>query len=163
MGGRRVYQYTNYQEKMSTRFTISNNSGCWPAARFLTLGAPLSILRYFSLDNPKELSQFYFKLVLKLPGLLCCHCEPAPSRGDESPFGKGCGNLVLGVKKGNSCPIKLRELEAVKMGENRYWNPLLETLPRDELLQIEIDKFRTVMAFAIENSPIMAFIDILIV
>ncbi len=49
------------------------------------------------------------------------------------------------------------------MGENRYWNPLLETLPRDELLQIEIDKFRRVMAFAIENSPIMAFIDILIV
>lgn len=47
------------------------------------------------------------------------------------------------------------------MGENRYWNPLLETLPRDELLQIEIDKFRRVMDFAIENSPIMAFIDIL--
>ena len=39
------------------------------------------------------------------------------------------------------------------MEKNKYWNPFLETLPRDELVQIEIKKFRQVMAFAIENSP----------
>jgi len=39
------------------------------------------------------------------------------------------------------------------MEKNKYWNPFLETLPRDELVQTEIEKFRQVMVFAMENSP----------
>lgn len=40
------------------------------------------------------------------------------------------------------------------MNENsKYWNPFLETLSRDELVQIEIRRFRKMMAFAMENSP----------
>ena len=39
------------------------------------------------------------------------------------------------------------------MKESKYWNPFLETLPREELLKIEIKKFRKVMALAIKESP----------
>ena len=40
------------------------------------------------------------------------------------------------------------------MQDTPFWNPFLETLPRDDLANIEIKKFRRVMAFAIENSPL---------
>jgi phenylacetate-CoA ligase len=39
------------------------------------------------------------------------------------------------------------------MEQNKYWNPFLETLPRDELVHIEIKRFREAMAFAIKNCP----------
>jgi len=39
------------------------------------------------------------------------------------------------------------------MAENKYWNPILETLPRDELIKIQIGRFRQSMAFAIKNCP----------
>jgi phenylacetate-CoA ligase len=39
------------------------------------------------------------------------------------------------------------------MEKNKYWNPFLETLPRDELVQIEIKRFREAMAFAMGNCP----------
>ncbi len=37
------------------------------------------------------------------------------------------------------------------MIKNKYWNPFLETLPRDELVKIEIKRFRETLAFAIKN------------
>lgn len=40
------------------------------------------------------------------------------------------------------------------MQDTHFWNPFLETLPRDDLANIEIMKFRRVMAFAMENSPL---------
>ena len=39
------------------------------------------------------------------------------------------------------------------MEKNKYWNPFLETLPRDELVHIEIKRFRETMAFTIKNCP----------
>jgi len=39
------------------------------------------------------------------------------------------------------------------MREPRFWNPFFETLPRDDLVQIEIGRFRKVMASAMEDSP----------
>jgi phenylacetate-CoA ligase len=37
------------------------------------------------------------------------------------------------------------------MEKSKYWNPFLETLPRDELVHIEIKRFREAMAFAIKH------------
>jgi phenylacetate-CoA ligase len=34
-----------------------------------------------------------------------------------------------------------------------YWNPLIETLPREKLIQIEIKRFRELLGWAKENSP----------
>ncbi len=40
------------------------------------------------------------------------------------------------------------------MGPNReYWNPLIETLPREKLMQIELKRFRELLQWAKENSP----------
>ncbi|MCK4814337.1 phenylacetate--CoA ligase family protein, partial [bacterium] len=39
------------------------------------------------------------------------------------------------------------------MRETRFWNPFFETLPRDDLVQIEIGRFRKVMASAMEKTP----------
>ncbi len=36
---------------------------------------------------------------------------------------------------------------------SRYWNPFLETLPRDEMVGFQIKRVRKAMAFAKENSP----------
>jgi len=34
-----------------------------------------------------------------------------------------------------------------------YWNPLIETLPREKLIQIELKRFRELLQWAKENSP----------
>jgi len=34
-----------------------------------------------------------------------------------------------------------------------YWNPLIETLPREKLIQIELKRFREFLQWAKENSP----------
>ncbi len=41
---------------------------------------------------------------------------------------------------------------AAKQGP--YWNPLLETLPRSELLAIELKNFRSQVAYSLEHSPL---------
>lgn len=41
-----------------------------------------------------------------------------------------------------------------RRGETReYWNPLIETLPREKLVQIELKRFRELLQWAKENSP----------
>ena len=39
------------------------------------------------------------------------------------------------------------------MGEMRYWNPILETMPRDRVVEIQMRKFRRVLGRTIQNSP----------
>jgi phenylacetate-CoA ligase len=34
-----------------------------------------------------------------------------------------------------------------------YWNPLLETLPREKLRDLQVKKFRRIMEWAYRNSP----------
>ena len=34
-----------------------------------------------------------------------------------------------------------------------YWNPILETLPREELQALQLKKFRRIVAWAYDNSP----------
>jgi len=34
-----------------------------------------------------------------------------------------------------------------------YWNPILETLPREKLQELQLKKFRRIVAWAFENSP----------
>jgi phenylacetate-CoA ligase len=41
-----------------------------------------------------------------------------------------------------------------RTGDTRqYWNPLIETLPREKLVQIELKRFRELLQWAKENSP----------
>jgi phenylacetate-CoA ligase len=40
-----------------------------------------------------------------------------------------------------------------KEGNKRYWNPVIETLPRERLLEIELKRFREVLRWAKETSP----------
>ncbi|HEY55159.1 MAG TPA: phenylacetate--CoA ligase [Dehalococcoidia bacterium] len=35
----------------------------------------------------------------------------------------------------------------------RYWNPVLETLPREKLQQLQLKKFKNILKWAYENSP----------
>ncbi|HDH98751.1 MAG TPA: phenylacetate--CoA ligase family protein, partial [Deltaproteobacteria bacterium] len=35
---------------------------------------------------------------------------------------------------------------------DKFWNPLLETLPREKLQDLQVRKFRRIMAWAYENS-----------
>jgi len=37
--------------------------------------------------------------------------------------------------------------------ENKYWNPILETLPREKLIEIELKRFRETLQWAKEGSP----------
>ena len=39
------------------------------------------------------------------------------------------------------------------MEENKYWNPILETLPRERLMEIELKRFREALRWAKEGSP----------
>ena len=34
-----------------------------------------------------------------------------------------------------------------------YWNPLLETMPREKLRELQVKKFRRIMEWAYKNSP----------
>ncbi len=36
---------------------------------------------------------------------------------------------------------------------NSYWNPILETMPREKLRQLQLGKFKRVVEYAYENSP----------
>lgn len=40
-----------------------------------------------------------------------------------------------------------------KTEENRYWNPIIETLPREKLIEIELRRFRETLRWAKEDSP----------
>jgi len=40
-----------------------------------------------------------------------------------------------------------------KEGNKRYWNPVIETLPRERLLKIELKRFREVLRWAKKDSP----------
>jgi len=40
-----------------------------------------------------------------------------------------------------------------KNGNERYWNPLIETMPRERLLEIELKRFREVLRWAKQASP----------
>ena len=35
----------------------------------------------------------------------------------------------------------------------KYWNPILETLPREKLQQLQLRKFQGILKWAYENSP----------
>jgi phenylacetate-CoA ligase len=37
--------------------------------------------------------------------------------------------------------------------EEQYWNPVLETLPREKLQQFQLKKFKSILEWAYENSP----------
>ena len=37
--------------------------------------------------------------------------------------------------------------------EEQYWNPVLETLPLEKLLQFQLKKFKKILGWAYENSP----------
>ena len=37
--------------------------------------------------------------------------------------------------------------------EKKYWNPIIETLPRERLLEIELKRFREILRWSKENSP----------
>lgn len=37
--------------------------------------------------------------------------------------------------------------------EEQYWNPVLETLPREKLRQLQLKKFKNILKWAYENSP----------
>jgi len=36
---------------------------------------------------------------------------------------------------------------------DKYWNPILETLPREKLQQLQLRKFKNILKWAYENSP----------
>jgi len=36
---------------------------------------------------------------------------------------------------------------------NKYWNPMIETLPRERLQQIELKRFRELLRWGKDNSP----------
>jgi phenylacetate-CoA ligase len=37
--------------------------------------------------------------------------------------------------------------------EEQYWNPVMETLPREKLQQFQLKKFKSILKWAYENSP----------
>ena len=41
----------------------------------------------------------------------------------------------------------------VKEENRRYWNPIIETLPRERLMEIELKRFRETLRWAKEGSP----------
>jgi len=41
----------------------------------------------------------------------------------------------------------------MEMAENKYWNPIIETLPRERLMEIELKRFRETLRWAKEGSP----------
>ena len=41
----------------------------------------------------------------------------------------------------------------MKMAEHKYWNPIIETLPRERLVEIELKRFRETLRWAKESSP----------
>ena len=38
------------------------------------------------------------------------------------------------------------------ISEQRYWNPVLETLPREKLRALQLKKFKSIFEWAYENS-----------
>ena len=36
---------------------------------------------------------------------------------------------------------------------DKYWNPILETLPREKLRELQLAKFKRIFRWAYENSP----------
>jgi phenylacetate-CoA ligase len=43
--------------------------------------------------------------------------------------------------------------EALVKTVAQYWNPVLETLPREKLQQFQLEKFKQILKWAYENSP----------
>jgi phenylacetate-CoA ligase len=41
----------------------------------------------------------------------------------------------------------------MKPAENKYWNPIIETLPQERLKEIELKRFRELLRWAKDNSP----------
>ena len=39
------------------------------------------------------------------------------------------------------------------MREEIYWNPYIETLPREKLRMLQLKKFKRILKWAYENSP----------
>jgi len=39
------------------------------------------------------------------------------------------------------------------MENNKYWNPVIETLPRERLMEVELKRFREALRWAKEDSP----------
>ncbi|HDI11196.1 MAG TPA: phenylacetate--CoA ligase family protein, partial [Candidatus Acetothermia bacterium] len=39
------------------------------------------------------------------------------------------------------------------MAEGIYWNPLLETLPRERLRELQFKKFKRILQWAYDHSP----------
>ena len=37
--------------------------------------------------------------------------------------------------------------------ENTYWNPILETMPREKLRRLQVKKFKRIFEWAYNNSP----------
>ena len=37
-------------------------------------------------------------------------------------------------------------------GADQYWNPVLETLPREKLMELQLVKFRRIVQWAYDNS-----------
>ena len=48
----------------------------------------------------------------------------------------------------------MERIEKADMEENKkYWNPVIETLPRERLMEIELKRFRETLRWAKEGSP----------
>jgi phenylacetate-coenzyme A ligase PaaK-like adenylate-forming protein len=48
----------------------------------------------------------------------------------------------------------VKDLRMKLMEKNKkYWNPIIETLPRERLIEIELRRFREICRWAKENSP----------
>ena len=48
----------------------------------------------------------------------------------------------------------MERIEKADMEENKkYWNPIIETLPRERLMEIELKRFRETLRWAKEGSP----------
>jgi Coenzyme F390 synthetase len=37
--------------------------------------------------------------------------------------------------------------------DGKYWNPVLETLPREKIQQLQLKKFKSILKWAYDNSP----------
>jgi phenylacetate-CoA ligase len=46
-----------------------------------------------------------------------------------------------------------KDKEGRMEGSKKYWNPIIETLPRERLMEIELKRFREVLGWAKETSP----------
>jgi hypothetical protein len=48
----------------------------------------------------------------------------------------------------------MERIEKIDMEKNnKYWNPIIETLPRERLMEIELKRFRETLRWAKESSP----------